>query len=163
MKKSKPEKIEAFKLFSKGLTPIEVYESLNKCVNQVTVYRWYNLYLKDKECVTLEVDNVLSVIKNNDTDLNYNQDDFDSLLESHIDIRKKTFKHLTTLLNEDVNKIPWRVVATVSNILCKHSELEYKIGSYAYNDINKSVALIRNYGYVVTDPGNDEIIEVNEN
>jgi hypothetical protein len=163
MKNSKPEKIEAFKLFSKGLTPIEVYESLNKCVNQVTVYRWYKLYLKDKECVTLEVDNVLSVVKNNDTDLNYNQDDFDSLLECHIDIRKKTFKHLTTLLNEDVNKIPWRVVATVSNILCKHSELEYKIGSYAYNDINKSVALITNYGYVVIDPGNDEIIEVNEN
>jgi hypothetical protein len=161
MKKSKPEKIEAFKLFSKGLTPIEVYESLKKSVNQVTVYRWYKDFLKDKECVTLEVDNLLSVMKNDEVDLNYNQDDFDSLLQSHIDIRKKTFKHLTTLLNEDVNKIPWRVVATISNILCKHSELEYKVGSYAYNDINKSVVLITNYGYVVTDPSNDEIIEVN--
>lgn len=159
MRTSKPEKSEAFKLFSKGLTPIEVYESLNKSINQVTVYRWYKEYQKNNQCVTLEVNEVLSVIKDDYDDLksNYNHDELESLLQSHIEIRQKTFKHLTELLNEDVNKIPWRVVATISNILCKHSELEYKIGSYAYNDVNKAVISLTNYGYEVINPTNDEI------
>ena len=69
MRTSKPEKNEAFKLFSKGLTPIEVYESLNKSVNQVTVYRWYKEYQKKNQCVTLEVNEVLNVIKNDYDDL----------------------------------------------------------------------------------------------
>ena len=159
MRTSKPEKNEAFKLFSKGLTPIEVYESLNKSVNQVTVYRWYKEYQKKNQCVTLEVNEVLNVIKNDYDDLksNYNHDELESLLEAHIEIRKKTFKHLTTLLDEDdVNKIPWRVVATVSNILCKHTELEYKIGSYAYNDVNKAIGSIINSGYEVFNPSEVE-------
>ena len=160
MRPSKPEKNEAFKLFSKGLTPIEVYESLNKTINQVTVYRWYKEYLKNHQCVTLEVNEVLSVVKNDYDNLksNYNHDEFESLLQNHIEIREKTFKHLTKLLDEDdVNKIPWRVVSTISNILCKHSELEYKIGSYAYNDVNKAIHSIINCGYEVTNPSESEL------
>ena len=146
----KPEREEAFKLFEAGLSPVEVAKKITN-VNTVTIYRWYKEYQQEKIPLALPRDRKpIEKIEKVDLGIKENLE----LLQSHRKARESLFAHLEELLNQPTNAVPWRAVAIASALTCKHSELEYKIGGYAYQDINRAINLLFSLGYEVVDVSN---------
>ena len=144
----KPEREEAFKLFEAGLSPVEVAKKITS-VNTVTVYRWHKEYQQEKIPLALPRDRKpIEKIEKLDLGIKENLE----LLQSHRKAREILFEHLQEMLDQPVNAVPWRAAAIASSLVCKHSELEYKIGGYAYQDINRAVNLLYSMGYDVIDP-----------
>jgi transposase-like protein len=143
----KPEKEEAFKLFEAGLSPVEVAKKITN-VNTVTIYRWHKEYEREKIPLALPRDRKpIEKIEKVDLGIKENLE----LLQSHIKARENLFAHLDEMLNQPTNAVPWRAVAIASSLVCKHTELEYKVGGYAYQDINRAVNLLFSLGYEVVD------------
>ena len=146
----KAEKEEAFKLFEAGLNPVEVAKKITN-VNTVTIYRWYKEYQQERIPLAIPRDRKpIEKIEKVDLGIKENLE----LLQSHRKARESIFTHLEELLNQPTNAVPWRAVAIASSLACKHSELEYKIGGYAYQDINRAVNLLFSLGYEVVDVSN---------
>ncbi len=143
----KPERSEAFRLFEAGLNPVEVAKKITN-VNTVTIYRWYKEYQQEKIPLALPRDRKpIEKIEKVDLGIKENLE----LLQSHRKARESLFAHLDEMLNQPTNAVPWRAVAIASSLACKHSELEYKVGGYAYQDINRAVNLLFSLGYEVLD------------
>jgi hypothetical protein len=146
----KPEKSEAFKLFEAGLSPVEVVKKITN-VNTVTIYRWYKEYQQERIPLAIPRDRKpIEKIEKVDLGIKENLE----LLQSHRKARESLFEHLEEMLNQPTNAVPWRAVAIASALTCKHSELEYKIGGYAYQDINRAINLLFSLGYEVVDVSN---------
>jgi transposase-like protein len=143
----KPEREEAFKLFEAGLNPVEVAKKITS-VNTVTIYRWHKEYQQERIPLALPRDRKpIEKIEKVDLGIKENLE----LLNSHRKARESLFEHLFEMLNQPTNAVPWRAVAIASSLVCKHSELEYKAGGYAYQDINRAVNLLFSLGYEVLD------------
>jgi transposase-like protein len=148
----KPERSEAFRLFEAGLSPVEVAKKITS-VNTVTIYRWYKEYQQERIPLALPRDRKpIEKIEKVDLGIKENLE----LLQSHRKARESLFEHLEEMLNQPTNAVPWRAVAIASSLVCKHTELEYKVGGYAYQDINRAVNLLFSLGYEVVDNSENE-------
>jgi hypothetical protein len=147
----KPEKEEAFKLFEAGLNPVEVGKKITS-VNTVTIYRWHKEYEREKIPLALPRDRKpIEKIEKVDLGIKENSE----LLQSHRKARESLFEHLQEMLDQPTNAVPWRAVAIASSLVCKHTELEYKVGGYAYQDVNRAINLLFSLGYEVLDASRD--------
>jgi hypothetical protein len=169
----------AYELYQKGFFAPDISSELN--VPLRTCQRWVKEFSHQNGVISENLENQESILSES---VSYSSDIIDStsksqylpklksqnqywfdaalelsneLLEVHTELRRELVQLMKAKLKEsDVNL---RIIQGLSQIVCRHSEVEKDVIALSLLDTNRAFQLVERYGYLVIDPADSTVEE----
>lgn len=172
-------KSRAYQLYKKGFFAPDISSELQ--IPLRTCQRWLNEFSQQNGAINENLESQESIVSDS---VSYSSDIIDStsksqylpklkfqnqhwfdaalelsneLLEVHTELRRELVQLMKAKLKEsDLNL---RTIQGLSQIVCRHSEIEQNVIALSLLDTNRAFQLVERYGYLVIDPTDSTVEE----